>query len=321
MSLVSLRAWAYRHLRQVRVAALLLPLVVLGVSLFGPSHPPVQAASAASIDFVSPEWVNEHINDENLRVLDVRFSPIAYFQGHIPGAVHLPDNLFRGPNGTLPVQYWDNDRLADTFRRAGVTDDSAVLIYADGNEVLGSTMVAYLLERSGHSAHVLDGGLKAYVDGGFATSQEFPQYTPGTFTWNDDTSVRVSLEQVREFVGNGEATFIDPRPADFFAGELNVFSRNGHIPGSRNIPWPTFTIGDDNQHALKPLDEIQALLDEKGISKDDDIVITCTTGREVTLQYAVMKHLLGYPNVRVYEGSWTEYHTTDLPVATGRDEA
>jgi thiosulfate/3-mercaptopyruvate sulfurtransferase len=115
-------------------------------------------------------------------------------------------------------------------------------------------------------------------------------------------------------------TFIDPRPPALFAGEEDVFIRNGHIPGANNIPWPTFTVGEENFHQLKSLDAIRALLTQRQITPNLDIVVTCSTGREASLQYVVLKHVLGYPNVRIYEGSWTEYSTQpDLPVATGRD--
>ncbi|WP_035984448.1 sulfurtransferase [Leptolyngbya sp. KIOST-1] len=99
-----------------------------------------------------------------------------------------------------------------------------------------------------------------------------------------------------------------------------MFIRNGHIPGAKNIPWPTFTIGEDNFHQLKALDEIRALLARRQVGRNDEIIVTCSTGREASLQYVVLKHVLGYSNVRLYEGSWTEYSAQpDLPVATGRD--
>ncbi|GAB4238364.1 MAG: sulfurtransferase [Elainellaceae cyanobacterium] len=283
------------------------------------------AASPASVTFVSPAWVGEHANDPNLRILDVRTNPLDYISGHVPGAVHIADSTFRGPNGRLPVQYWELSKLESFFKQAGINNDSQVVIYSDEANVLGATMVAYLLERGGLSnIAVLDGGLPGYQEAGQPTAKEFPQYELGNFTLSDDPSVRVSLDEVRQIVsqGNPNVTFIDPRPPELFAGEVDLFIRNGHIPGARNIPWPTFTIGEPNRHQLKPLNEIQAILDQKGITPDRNIIVTCSTGREATLQYIVLKHLLNYPNVRVYEGSWTEYSAQpDLPVETGRDAA
>lgn len=276
-------------------------------------------ASSTRLEFVSPSWVAEHANDPNLRVLDVRINPFDYFTAHLPNAVHVADNTFRGPNGALPVQYWDTQKLGSLFAQAGVTDDSKVLIYSDGRDVLGATMVAYLLERTGHSnVAILDGGFAGYKAANLPVTKAFPSYTPGQFTAQDNRSIRVSLDQVRQFIGKPEITFIDPRPADVFAGTQDIWVRNGHIPGAKNIPWPTFTVGEANFHQLKPLDEIRQLLADRGVTPEDDIIVTCSTGREATLQYNVLKHLLGYPNVRVYEGSWTEYSShPDLPVETG----
>ncbi|MGF1576675.1 MAG: sulfurtransferase [Cyanophyceae cyanobacterium] len=296
-------------------------LVIVPLTMVPHSQPQVvmaQSSSDAATEFVSPEWVAERLGDDNLRILDVRIAPFAYFTSHIPGAVHVPDNTFRGPNGVLPVQYWSNEQIAEIFEQAGISDGNEVLIYSDGNDILGATMVAYLLERIGHpGARVLDGGFKAYQAAELEVTKEFPEFERGSLTITDNPDVRVTLEDVAQFIEGDDVTFIDPRPADLFAGEVDVWARNGHIPGAKNLPWPTFTIGEDNFSQLKDLEEIQALLDERGITPEDDIVVTCSTGREATLQYVVLKHILGYPNVRVYEGSWTEYQQSDLPVETG----
>lgn len=299
------------------IAAIVALFIVVPVFLASPSS----ASTSTTVRFVSPSWVAEHAVDPQLRLLDVRINPLDYISGHIPGAVHIADNTFRGPNGRLPVQYWETEKIQSLFRQAGVSNTSDVVIYSDEASLLGSTMVSYLLERGGlRNIAVLDGGFKAYKDVGLPLTKEFPQYTPGDFRFRDKPALRVSLNEVRRLIGNPDVTFIDPRPPALFAGEVDLFIRNGHIPGAKNIPWPSFTVGEANQHQLKPLAEIRALLAQRGITPEDNIIVTCSTGREATLQYTVLKHLLNYPNVRIYEGSWTEYSAQpDLPVETGRD--
>lgn len=289
--------------------------------------PSLAAPAKASIRFVSPEWVSANVKDPNLRVLDVRTAPLDYISGHLPNAVNIADTAFRGPNGVLPVQYWDNAKLGSLFSKAGVSNNSRVLVYSNGSDVLGATMVAYLLERSGvKDVYVLDGGFASYKAAGETTTKAFPRYTNGKFTVKDDPAIRVSLKEVEQLIGKPGVVFIDPRPPELFRGEKDIWVRNGHIPGAKNIPWPTFTEANNaqenlkNPHKLKSLDEIRKLLAERGVKQTDDIIVTCSTGREATLQYVVLKHLLGYPKVRVYEGSWTEYSTTNLPVATGPEK-
>ncbi|MBD2695214.1 sulfurtransferase [Anabaena catenula] len=284
---------------------------------------PVTAFSAntrANIQFVSPNWVAANSKDANLRILDVRNFPLDYIEGHLPSAVNIADIAFRGPQQGLPVQYWNNQKLGEIFANSGVTNNSRVLVYSDGRDVLGATMVAYLLERSGlKDISVLDGGYAGYKATQDVT-KEFPKYSVGKFTVRDNPSVRVNLNDVRKLIGKPGVTFIDPRPEKLFRGEENLWIRNGHIPGARNIPWVTFTDAK-NPHKLKSLDEIKKILADKKINPANDIIVSCSTGREATLQYVVLKHLLGYPKVRIYEGSWTEYSTQkDLPVETGEEK-
>jgi thiosulfate/3-mercaptopyruvate sulfurtransferase len=284
------------------------------------------AGSKSTVQFVSPQWVAENAKNPSLRVLDVRTNPLDYITSHVPGAVNIADTAFRGPNGFLPVQYWTQAKLGSLFREAGVTNSSKVLVYSDGRDVLGATMVAYLLERSGiKDVAVLDGGFAGYTAAGQPVTKEFPRYTASQFTVQDNPAIRVTLAEVRQLINKPGVVFIDPRPPELFRGEKNIWVRNGHIPGAKNIPWPSFTEANNpqdslkNPHKLKTLDELRQILADRKIKPSDDIIVTCSTGREATLQYLTLKHLLGYPKVRVYEGSWTEYSTTDLPVATGPD--
>ncbi len=307
----------------ILIASLVASLILIPAFVL----PSFATASKTTVQFVSPEWVAANVQDPNLRVLDVRNAPLEYIAGHLPNAINIADTAFRGPNGVLPVQYWENRKLGEIFSKSGVSNNSRVLVYSSGNDVLGATMVAYLLERSGvKDIYVLDGGFAGYKAAGQTTTKQFPRYSAGQFTVKDNPAIRVSLQQVEQLIGKPGVVFIDPRPPELFRGEKDIWVRNGHIPGARNIPWPTFTEANNaqeslkNPHKLKSLDEIRKLLAERGIKPSDDIIVTCSTGREATLQYLVLKHLLNYPKVRVYEGSWTEYSTTNLPVATGPEK-
>ena len=315
------------RLRKPKVFALMTALAIALVLVPAIAVSSFAASPRATVQFVSPDWVATNAKNPNVRILDVRTAPLDYIEGHLPGAVNIADSNFRGPNGFLPVQYWDKNKLASLFAQSGVKNNSKVLVYSDGRDILGATMVAYLLERSGvQDIAVLDGGYAGYKAANQPVTKEFPRYQASQFKLQDNPAIRVSLNEVKTLLNKPGVVFIDPRPPELFRGEKNIWVRNGHIPGARNIPWVTFTEANNaqealkNPHKLKSLDDIRKILSDRNIKPSDDIIVTCSTGREASLQYIVLKHLLGYPKVRIYEGSWTEYSTTDLPVATGEEK-
>jgi len=273
---------------------------------------PVPPAPAS---MVSPQWVALHTGEPGLRILDVRPNPHDYFAAHVPYAVNISDAALRGPCEGIPVQYQAPSTLAAILSRAGVNDSDRVVLYADGEDVLGATLVAYALERLGHpEVMVMDGGWKAYREAGLRTSQEYPAYHEGSLPALDNVSMRVTLDEVRALMGERDVTFIDARPAEEYNGRVTTWMRNGHIPGALNIDW-RLLMRDDNPHQFRPADEIRSLYEIRAIFKKDDIILYCGTGREATLHYFVLKHVLGYPRVRLYEGSWKEYAAQeDLPV-------
>jgi thiosulfate/3-mercaptopyruvate sulfurtransferase len=316
------RLWGWIHKMHRRYRRGLVMLVLLGLVVVGAGPVLSEGAIKATIKFVSPEWVVAQGN--KVRVLDVRNAPLEYINSHLPGAVNIADGAFRGPDGFLPVQYWDNATLGKILAQSGVSNNSRVVVYSSGNDVLGATMVAYLLERlGGQEIYVLDGGYGGYRSANQPLTKVFPRYPMGNFKVQDHREVRVNVEEVRKLIGKPGVVFLDPRPGDLFRGDRLLWTRNGHIPGAINIPWQDFTEANSTQedqknpHKLKSLEDIRRILADRKIQKTNDVIVTCSTGREATLQYVVLKHLLGYPKVRIYEGSWTEYSTTNLPVAKG----
>lgn len=272
---------------------------------------------AAVIQFVSPEWVAARVSESNLRIIDARNNVYDYFMGHIPNAVHLPDAALRAPRAGFPTQYLDTFITSRLLSNAGVKKDDRVVIYSDGTSVLGATMMAYILERIGHKQiFIVDGGFEAYKEKN-PVAKEYPKYESAGYDVWDNRAVRVTLDDVKTLIGNEKVKFVDARPSENFTGEANVWVRNGHIPGAVNVTWKTL-MDDKNPHKLKPLADIQKIYETAGITKDDDIIVYCGTSREASLEYVILKHLLGFSKVRLYEGSWAEYATyADLKVETG----
>jgi len=212
----------------------------------------------------------------------------------------------RIPLAGLPVQYHNPEELAAIFRRAGVRSDDMVVVYGDADSILGATMTTYCLNRIGHqNTAVLDGGIEAYRSQ-FPLTQAYPEITMGDVSPSFDPGVRATFEDVRKAM-RGKGTFIlDTRPAADYLGNTTRWMRNGHIPGAVNLDWH-YLMQRDNPHAFRPVDEMRTLIEATGVRKNDDVIVYCGTSREATLVFHVMGDLLGYPNVRLYEGSWTEY--------------
>jgi thiosulfate/3-mercaptopyruvate sulfurtransferase len=293
----------------------------------GRAAPSSAGSSRTTLTLLSPSEAAAAAQSGEWKVLDLRpVPPLDYIVGHLPNAVHLSEQAFRGPNGNLPYQIWSPDELADLLSKAGISNRDSVLVYSDGANVLGSSLVAYILEKSGvPRVAILDGGYSAYKASASPLTKAYPKYARGRFQPTTVPGLSIPLAQLLPLVGKPGVVIVDPRPKALFEGTENTFLRNGHIPGALNITWQSVTEANNpdeqlkNPHKLKSPEALRALFTARGVTPDKDVILSCSTGREASLQYLVLKHLLGYPRVRVYEGSWTEYSATNHPVQTGPD--
>lgn len=299
----------------------------LALALLLPLASATQAARAGVIKLITPEQAAVGAASGQWKILDVRpVPPLDYISGHLPNAVHISEQAFRGPNGKLPHQIWPARDLANLLSKAGISNNDKVLVYSDGPNVLGASLVAYILEKSGvPTIGILDGGFTAYKTQGQPVTKVFPAFSPGTFNPKSVPGLAISLKDVLGLVGKPNVVIVDPRPKGLFEGTEQTFIRNGHIPGAINITWQSVTEANNseealkNPHKLKSIEALRQLFVSRGVTPDKTVIISCSTGREASLQYVVLKHLLGYPDVRLYEGSWTEYSATDHPVQTGSE--
>lgn len=265
---------------------------------------------------VTPKWVEEHLADKDIRIIDARLNVYDYFAGHIPNASHLADAAMRAPNEGYPTQYLEVFQTANLFARSGVKKGDRVVVYSDGDGVLGATMIAYLLERVGvNQIYIVDGGWRDYK-AAHRTTQEYPAYKHTQPDVLDNRGVRATLDDVKAAIGTS-VKFIDARPADVYRGEVKTWIRNGHIPGAYSIPW-RMLVEENNAHKFKPVEELRKVFADKGFKETDDIIVYCGTSREASIEYVVLRHILKFPKVRLYEGSWAEYSNhAALQVETG----
>lgn len=262
-------------------------------------------------------------------VLDTRGGYKDYFRGHLPTAHHINFDTLRGTDKAVPVQYLPDDITKALLVRAGVDKDRTHIIYATGDvlpndEILSTSMVVYVLEKFGvQNIRVVDGGLAEWKKQGLAPVQDYFGNPAGSLPKKGISTITANIADVQKHIGKPGNVLIDARPINEFRGEDDVWLRKGHIPGAISFHWARL-METDNTHKFKPFDQVKAELEAAGITRDKNIIAYCGTSREGSLLQFYLKHVAGYPNVRLYEGAWKEYvwlKNKSLPAETGGEPA
>lgn len=271
-----------------------------------------EAYGFGNLKWVSTEWLAEHLDDDNLMILDTQPNVHDYFMAHIPGARYLNESTLRAPKEGMPAKILEPHQVGSLFSRVGITKDKVVVVYtANGGfkgwgDGLEQCMMAYTLLRMGHTnVRLLDGGMDKWMAEDRDTSQEFPPFESSDFEPMLQRDMYLNLTEFKEVKDKEDTILLDARPMKFYSGETGPWIRNGHIPGAVNFPWANLM--QDNKAQLKPVDEIKRMAEDAGATEDKLIICSCGTGREATNEYTIFKHLLNYPKVKLYEGSFTEW--------------
>jgi thiosulfate/3-mercaptopyruvate sulfurtransferase len=202
-------------------------------------------------------------------------------------------------------------------------------VYATGDklpndEILSATMVAYVLEKFGiQHIRIVDGGLAGWTKAGLATTQDYFGNPQGQLPWRGEPKVAADLDHVLKRKDQPGVVLVDARPHNEYVGNDDVWLRKGHIPGAVSFHWARL-MEQDNTHQFKPPAEVKAELLAAGITPEKEIICYCGTSREGSLVRFYLKHLAGYPNVRLYEGAWKEYvwlKGKSLPAETQESQA
>ncbi|MDB6171355.1 MAG: Rhodanese domain protein [Chthoniobacteraceae bacterium] len=272
--------------------------------------------ASADIGIVSVQEAKRLIENSDVKarpvVLDTRGGYKDYFRGHLPTAHHFEFDTLRGTDNGVPVQYLPSDLTKALLVRAGADKDRLHLIYATGaelpnDEILSASMVAFVLEKYGiRNIKVVDGGLPAWKAAGFAPTQEYFGNPPGHLPAEGNPEIALKVEDVLQNKGKPGFVLVDARPKNEYLGQDEIWLRKGHIPGAISFHWARL-MEKDNTHKFKPFAEVKAELEAAGITPDKQIMCYCGTSREGSLLRFYLKHVAGYPNVRLYEGAWKEY--------------
>jgi thiosulfate/3-mercaptopyruvate sulfurtransferase len=259
---------------------------------------------------VSADWALEHLSDPDIRFVEVDVDTSIYEAGHLPGAVawnwtnQLTDGLRR--------DIADRQQFSELLRASGVGPDTLIVLYGD-NQNWFAAWAYWQLHLYGHkNAKILDGGWKLWQARNLPTTTDVPSYPRTTYELAEpDFSHRAFRDDILPRVGDATLSLVDVRSPAEFRGEVlappglsETAQRAGHIPGAVSVPWAQ-TVAEDG--TFKSAEDLRALYAANGVTEADDIITYCRIGERASHSWFVLHKLLGYPRVRNYDGSWTEW--------------
>lgn len=260
---------------------------------------------------VDTDWVEAHLQDPKVRLIEVDVDTSAYEQGHIPGAVgfnwqkELQDQIVRSP--------LSKEHLEALLSSAGVSKDTTIVLYGDNNNWF-ATWALWIFKYYGHpDVRLLDGGRVKWLADKREITSQVPSYQQTSYqAETPHKEIRILRDEVLGAVGQSNVAIIDVRSPGEYSGELLApanlpqegAQRGGHIPGAANVPWATAVRPDGT---YKSADELRAIYEGKGVTQDKEVITYCRIGERSSHTWFALNYLLGYPDVRNYDGSWTEW--------------
>ncbi len=273
---------------------------------------------AAEDVLVSTQWVADHQNDPNVKLLEVDVDTNAYGESHPAGAVGL--NWTSQLQDQLRRDIISRENLEKLLRDAGVKTGDTIVLYGDNNNWFAA-YAFWVMEMYGvPNLKLMDGGRKKWLDESRPTTAEAPAAGGGTISVAEgNQALRAKRDVVLEGLGNAGRALVDVRSPAEYNGEImappglpETAQRMGHIPGAANVPWAQAVKEDGT---FKSKEDLAALYGGKGVTPEKDVVAYCRIGERSSHTWFALKHLLDYPNVRNYDGSWTEWGSmVDVPV-------
>ncbi|MEO5952720.1 MAG: sulfurtransferase [Chloroflexia bacterium] len=283
---------------------------------------------------VSTQWVQDHLEDPSIRVVESDEDILLYEQGHIPGSVKL--DWVTDLQDQIRRDYVDQDKFEELLSERGISNDTTVVFYGDKNN-WWATYALWAFQLFGHDkVKIMNGGRQKWLAEERAITKEVPTYERTNFksTGRTDSKIRAFRDEVLALLDpktdNGlkdGIALVDVRSTPEFTGEVihmvnypqEGAQRGGHITGARNVPWATAVREDGT---FKSADELNAIYGNQGVTDDKSVVAYCRIGERSSHTWFVLKYLLGYPDVRNYDGSWTEWgNLVGVPIEKGPAKA
>ena len=270
---------------------------------------------------VEPEWLEQRLDDDSIRIVEVDENPALYQETHIPGAIgfdwrqDLQDQVkrdFLGP-----------EEFGRLLGSQGISNDHLVILYGDRNNWFAAYTYWYLKYYGHDNVKLLNGPRERWISEGRPTTSELPGHPAATFTAQPgDDSIRAKRDEVLGALGNAHK-LVDVRSPQEFSGELIAMpgyenegaQRSGHIPGAASVPWAQAV---RENGTFKSAEELRELYGDKGVLSGDPIIAYCRIGERSAHTWFVLHELLGVDDVKNYDGSWTEWgNLVDVPIEKG----
>ncbi len=260
---------------------------------------------------VETQWLNDNLDDSSLAIIEVDEDTTAYEKGHIPNAIAF--NWKTELHDPVRRDFISREDLAKLLGDNGVSNDHTIVLYGGNNNWFAAYAYWLFKYRGIDNVKLLNGGRKKWELESRPLTQDVPQRSSTTFTAGDERpELRALRDEVLQRVKSGDGAWVDVRSPAEFKGELlapphlpqEQAQVPGHIPGAANIVWSKAANEDGS---FKSADDLKALYEPEGVTSDKEVIAYCRIGERAAHSWFVLNELLGYPNVKTYDGSWTEY--------------
>jgi thiosulfate/3-mercaptopyruvate sulfurtransferase len=273
---------------------------------------------------VDTQWLSDHLQDDNIAIVDCQWDEIAYLKAHIPNAIMRPGHpyLKTEQNGNLGKNMLSSEEFSRMMTEAGIDSDTEVICYDQLDNHL-ATRLWWLLKYYGHKkVRLLNGGWQAWVTSGLPVSCTATEVNAADrpYCVHDNPDMNITMEELLENYDNRDIQILDVRrESEYRDTETRNNKRGGHIPGAIHLEWKQLLSQSkqwDGVNFFRLEKEMQALLDQNGVGKDKTTVVYCQAGVRASFTFFCLK-MLGYPEVKLYDGSMGEWANADqTPLAT-----
>jgi len=259
---------------------------------------------------VDTQWVEDHLSDDSIRIVEVDENPSLYAEAHIPGAIGF--DWKRDLQDQVKRDFLGPAEFGELFGSRGISNDHTIVLYGDRNNWFAAYTYWYLKYYGHDSVKLMNGPREKWISEGRPTTTDVPSYDAQQFSAQEgDPAIRAMRDEVQAAL-DSDTRLVDVRSPQEFSGELIAMAgyeqegaqRGGHIPGAASVPWAQAVQEDGT---FKSADELSELYSSKGVTNGNSIIAYCRIGERSAHTWFVLHELLGQDDVKNYDGSWTEW--------------